>query len=111
MVTGRSPVAKHWSRRESPSRTLPWAARAISRAAAGSSSTASAVAMTRRCSSILALDTRPKSKRWTRERTVSGTLWGSVVQRMKSTCGGGSSSVLRKAFQASEVSMWASSMM
>ncbi len=58
-----------------------------------------------------ALETRRKSNRWTRERTVSGTLCGSVVASTNSTCAGGSSSVFRNAFHASVVSMCASSMM
>ena len=58
-----------------------------------------------------ALETRRKSNLWTRERTVSGTLCGSVVASTNSTCAGGSSSVFRKAFHASVVSMCASSMM
>ena len=41
-----------------------------------------------------------KSKRCTRERTVAGMSRGSVVARMKTTCGGGSSSVLRSALKA-----------
>ena len=52
-----------------------------------------------------------KSKRWQRERMVSGTLLGSVVQKTNLTFGGGSSSVLRSALKASRVSMWTSSMM
>ena len=85
-VTGRSPVAKHWSRRERASRTLPWAGpRAISSAALPSTSTPSPAATRSRCAAMAAAPTRRKSKRWTRERTVSGTLCGSVVQRMKST--------------------------
>src|SRR5678809_283990 len=41
---------------------------------------------------------------------VTGTLCGSVVARTKVTCGGGSSSVFRRALNASVVSMWTSSM-
>ena len=52
-----------------------------------------------------------KSKRWQRESTVAGIFFGSVVARMKTTCGGGSSSVLRKALKAGPESMWTSSTM
>jgi hypothetical protein len=42
---------------------------------------------------------------------VTGTLCTSVVAKMKSTLGGGSSSVFRRALNASFVSMCTSSMM
>ncbi len=54
---------------------------------------------------------RFRSKRWQREMIVASTLCGSVVARTKMMCGGGSSSVLSRAFQAGSVSMWTSSMM
>ena len=43
---------------------------------------------------------RRKSKRWQRDRMVSGTLCDSVVAKMNLTCGGGSSSVLSSALKA-----------
>ena len=43
---------------------------------------------------------RLKSKRWQRSTTVGSTLLASVVASTKIVCGGGSSSVLRNAFQA-----------
>ena len=52
-----------------------------------------------------------KSYRWQRDRTVTGTLWTSVVAKMNFTCGGGSSRVLRNAFHAFCESMWTSSTM
>jgi hypothetical protein len=52
-----------------------------------------------------------KSKRWQRESTVAGILRGSVVASTKTTWGGGSSSVLRKALNAGPESMWTSSTM
>ena len=52
-----------------------------------------------------------KSKRWQRERIVAGTFCGSVVAKTNFTCGGGSSSVLSSALNASVVSMWTSSTM
>ena len=48
---------------------------------------------------------------WQRERMVAGILWYSVVARMNTTWGGGSSSVFSSALKASGVSMWTSSMM
>ena len=54
---------------------------------------------------------RLKSKRWQRDRMVTGIFCGSVVAKMNFTCGGGSSSVLSSALNASVVSMWTSSMM
>jgi hypothetical protein len=48
---------------------------------------------------------RWKSKRWQRSMTVAGIFWASVVARTKSVFGGGSSSVLRNAFQAAVDSM------
>ncbi len=52
---------------------------------------------------------RRRSKRWQRETMVGVTLCGSVVARTKMMCGGGSSSVLSRAFSALWVSMWTSS--
>ena len=54
---------------------------------------------------------RRKSKRWQREPMVAGILCGSVVARTKMTCGGGSSSVFRRALKPRSVSMCTSSMM
>jgi len=54
---------------------------------------------------------RVKSKRWQRSTTVGRTLCASVVARTKIVDGGGSSSVLRNAFQAWGDSMCASSRM
>ena len=35
----------------------------------------------------------PKSNRWHRDKIVSGSLFGSVVQKMNLTIGGGSSEI------------------
>ena len=43
---------------------------------------------------------RRRSKRWQRDRTVTGTLRISVVAKMNFTCGGGSSSVFSSALKA-----------
>ena len=60
---------------------------------------------------ISCMSGRRKSKRWQRETIVCSTLCASVVASMNTTCGGGSSSVLSRALEASVVSMWTSSMM
>jgi formiminotetrahydrofolate cyclodeaminase len=52
-----------------------------------------------------------KSKRWQRSTTVGSTFAASVVASTKTVFGGGSSSVLRNAFQAALDSMCASSRM
>ena len=62
-------------------------------------------------STIAACGMRRKSNRCVREVIVAGSRCGSVVTRMNTACGGGSSSVFSSAFAASAVSMWASSMM
>jgi hypothetical protein len=57
---------------------------------------------------------RRKSNRWRRDSTgaaVAAIFCGSVVAKTKTTRGGGSSRILRSAFHASRVSMWASSTM
>ena len=54
---------------------------------------------------------RTKAKRWQRLRIVGSIAVISVVHSTNTTCGGGSSSVFSTAFEASLVSMWASSMM
>ena len=54
---------------------------------------------------------RRRSKRWHRDRTVTGTFCTSVVAKMNFTCGGGSSSVFSKPLKAAFDSMWTSSMM
>ena len=52
-----------------------------------------------------------KEKTWQRLKMVGRNLWISVVAKMKTTCGGGSSRVFRRALKAWGVSMCASSMM
>ncbi len=54
--------------------------------------------------------TRRRSKRWHRDRMVTGTLRISVVAKMNLACGGGSSSVFRRALNAPLESMCTSSM-
>ncbi len=95
----------------SASRKLPEAERAIVATAPSSTSISSAAATRFSTSEICSSEGRWKSKRWQRSAIVAITLCDSVVARTKTVFGGGSSSVLRKAFQASLVSMCASSRM
>ena len=53
---------------------------------------------------------RLNAKRWQRERMVAGTLWSSVVARMKIRWAGGSSRIFSRALKAEMESMWTSSM-
>jgi hypothetical protein len=71
----------------------------------------SASAMRRSRSAMRGAAMVRNSNCWQRERMVSGTLCDSVVAMMKSTRGGGSSSVLRSALNDEVESMWTSSMM
>ena len=50
-----------------------------------------------------------KAKRWHRERMVAGTLWSSVVAKMKMRWAGGSSRIFSRALKAGVESMWTSS--
>ena len=109
-VTGPSAWAIAWSSSDRPSRTDPSAARAIRPSAAGSTATASWVAMRAKCAASSAMRTRRRSNRWQRDSTVTGTLRSSVVANTNFTCGGGSSSVFSSALKALRDSMWTSSM-
>ncbi len=95
----------------SASRKLPEAERAIAPTAPSSISICSAAETRRTTSASWSSAGRWKSKRWQRSTIVGMTLCGSVVARMKTVFGGGSSRVFRNAFQASRVSMCASSRM
>ena len=100
-----------WSSDDTASRKLPPAARAIVVTAAGSISIDSSRAI--RCSTV-EISGRPgraNANRWQRLRIVGSIAAISVVQRTNTACEGGSSSVFSTAFEASFVSMWASSMM
>ena len=105
------PWAIAWSSMESPSRTEPSAARASKVSASGEISTFSAAAILPKCSISVSCGTRLRSNRWQRLSTVTGTLRISVVANRNFTCGGGSSSVLRRALNAFSDSMCTSSMM
>jgi hypothetical protein len=110
-VTWPAPCAMAWSRSDSESRTEPSAARAMAASASASAATPSAWQMLCRCAISLPDSTRRKSKRWQRDRIVTGTLRISVVANTNLACGGGSSSVFRKALKAAADSMCTSSMM
>jgi hypothetical protein len=56
--------------------------------------------MRARCAIITSGSIRFRSKRWQRDRTVTGTLRISVVAKMNFTCAGGSSSVFNSALKA-----------
>ena len=72
--------------------------------------TPSASATRLKCFTSVWLSIRRRSKRWQRDRTVTGTLRISVVAKMNFTCSGGSSSVFNRALKAFLDSMWTSSM-
>ena len=60
-------------------------------------------------SEISSGESRWKSNRWHRETIVVGSLWISVVAKMKTTWGGGSSKIFKNALNAPVESMWTSS--
>ena len=87
------------------------AARASMPTAGSGISICSSSATRRSTLAICSSDGRWKSKRWQRSTIVGGTLCASVVASTNTTWPGGSSSVLRNAFQAAVESMCASSRM
>ncbi len=93
------------------SRRLPSPASAIQASPVSLIRIPSAAAIFLRLSAMSRSGILRKSKDWQRERIVAGTLWVSVVAKMKITWAGGSSRVFRSALKASRVSMWTSSMM
>ncbi len=99
-----------WSSRDSESRIEPSPLRAIMRRALSEICTPSASTMVRSRATTTPAGIRLKSKRWTRDSTVSGIFWGSVVANRKTTWGGGSSRVFNSALKAPVESMWTSSM-
>src|SRR5918995_1473983 len=102
------PLAKDesWSRSPSASlkEPLPW--RAMTVRASGSTSMPSAFEISLSFSVSVSMDGRRKSKLWQRLIIVGKTLCFSVLASTKTTCSGGSSSILRRALKASAVSMW-----
>ena len=77
----------------------------MSASAASGTSKPSPSEMVRKRAIRSSMPMRWKSKRWQRERIVSGTLWGCVVASTNTTRGGGSSSVLSSALNAEAESM------
>ena len=100
-----------WSSSEVASRAEPSAARAMSASASSEASAPSAAAIRASSAIIASGSIRRRSKRWQRDSTVTGTFRISVVAKTKTTCGGGSSSVLRSALKAEVLSMCTSSTM
>ena len=106
------PVAEaSWSSVDSASRNAPRPPRAISASAASGTSIPSPSAIRRSLRIRSGSRGRWKTNVWQRERTVGSTFWSSVVQKMKSRWGGGSSISFSSAFQAASVSWCASSRM
>ncbi len=85
--------------------------RAISSIASASTFTFSDRAMCVSRETICSSLWRRNTNCWHRPITVSGIFCASVVHRMNTTWGGGSSSVFNSALNAGSVSMCASSMM
>ena len=106
-----APWAIAWSSSESASRTDPSAARTMAPSASSSTVTPSAAQTFARWACRVRASTRRRSNRWQRDRIVTGTLRISVVANTNFACGGGSSSVFRKALNAFSESMWTSSTM
>ncbi len=105
------PNAAQVSKRESASRREP-SAKTASKEAAGSlrSIFSSPDTQSNRCA-MASRPMRKKSKRWQRDKMVAGTLWISVVAKIKITWEGGSSSIFSKALNACIDNMCTSSMM
>ena len=105
------PDERSWSSIDSASRMPPSASRARSSIAAGSALRFSAARMSFSFAAIDACGSGRKSKRWRRERIAGRIFDGSVVQKMKTMPGGGSSSHLSSASHASLVKRCTSSRM
>ena len=86
-------------------RMPPSARWAIRSSASPSNSTSSETQMAPKRDTMASGEIGRKSKRWQRERMVSGTFCGSVVHRTKTTWLGGSSSVFSSALNAGVDSM------
>ena len=109
-VSGPASPESSWSRIDSASR-IPPSARCATRAmASGSAARPSAARIRRSFPSMTMGGSGRKSNRWTRDRTAGRTPLESVVQKTKRTCGGGSSSVLRRTSHPC-VMRWTSSTM
>ena len=98
-----------WSKILSASRIPPSAFSAITARASSSKLMPSFWATDFKWSMVLRTVIRSKSYIWQRLRMVGSILCFSVVAKMKITCAGGSSNVLRKALKAAVESIWTSS--
>ena len=98
-----------WSSRATESRTLPSPARAISRSAVSLAWIASDSQIVRRWAASAGDGTRRKWNSWQRDRMVAGTASISVVAKMKTRCGGGSSTIFSRASKAWRDRRWISS--
>ena len=103
------PKTMAWSNIESPSRADPSAARATIFNASSSASIFSAVKTLWKSLTKVSILIRCKSKRWQRDKIVTGTLRISVVAKINITWAGGSSRVFNKALNALLESIWTSS--
>ena len=92
------------------SRMLPSAARAIRLSAVSVTLMPSLPVIWLRRALMSANDMRLNGRCWQRLMTVRGIFRGSVVASTKTTCGGGSSRVFKRALKAEAESMWTSSM-
>ena len=108
-----SPLAMptHWSRILNASRKPPSAWTAMRRAALSSKAKPSLSATYCNRCAISSDVIRLNVYRWQRDTMVTGSFSISVVAKMNITWSGGSSIVFNRAFHASLVSIWASSMM
>ena len=110
MVPSCSEKAQACSRRTRASRMPPSQASEMKSRASSSWGNPSLVHTAWRWARMSFWEMRRKSKRWQRETMVAGTFWGSVVARMNTTWGGGSSRVLSRALKAELESLCTSSM-
>ena len=106
---GSTPEERSWSSIDSASRIPPSASRASSAIASGSALRPSLLRMSTSFAAICSCAMGRKSNRCSRERIAGRILEGSVVQKMKTIPGGGSSSHLSSASQASLVNRCTSS--
>ncbi len=103
------PKVASWSSRATASRTLPSPARAIRRRAVSLAAMDSAAQISRSRPATSGDGTRRKWNSWQRDRMVAGTASISVVAKMKTRWGGGSSTILSRASKAWRDRRWTSS--
>ena len=100
-----APPAITWSSSDWASRMPPSLASAMRSSAADSAVLPSCSTIHFRWRSMRGTGKRRTSNRWQRDSTVMGSFWGAVVAKIKTTCGGGSSSVFKNALKAASVIM------